>query len=507
MPGGTPPPPGEHGGSRGNARLRPALIWSFITTTGGSLIGALLQLGLVALLDPTSFGVMVLALIWVTLAIMLLTHGPTLAVIQQDNITDDHINTAFWVNLAISIGYAGVVAATAPLWAVYNHTPALPAVQWALIPSILLTGVVAVPDAVMRRRMMMRAVAVRTINGTIIGGLLGLACAFLHMGVWALVVQQLAMAVACTVLLWVAMPWRPTRPRWDRIRATWPDLRKTSLHSFGGALGNFVSMRVDGLIMGHYFVDAVVGLYRFDSRFAELAVDGTSRGLERVALPELAKYKQDPKILAERLGRLVHLGIVLALPALAILSAASQPLIDALGPKWVGGAPIMPWLCGMSAVGVVVNLLVPALQAADRPDIPAIFVWVSAILYTAAFVVTAILTGGDQPLHRLMIVVAVMLTVRLAVLVAMCFVMYGRVLRVSIRPTLRQSLPALVASAITVAAGWLTDSYVALGAAPVVRLLIVGTVATAVAGATMLTVDPVVRGWSTPLTRRLRGAH
>jgi hypothetical protein len=161
----------------------------------------------------------------------------------------------------------------------------------------------------------------------------------------------------------------------------------------------------------------------------------------------------------------------------------------------------------MSAVGVVVNLLVPALQAADRPDIPAIFVWISAVLYTAAFAVTAILTAGDEPLHRLIIVVAVMLVVRFAVLVAMCFVMYGRVLRVSIRPTLRQSLPALVASAITVAAGWLTDGYVALGAPPIVRLLIVGTVATAVAGAMMLTIDPVVRGWVVPLTRRLRGAH
>ena len=490
-------------GARSEQGFRPALVWSYVLTTGGSLVGAALQVGLVAILDPRSFGVMVLALLWVTLSIMLLTHGPSLAVIQQDGIDDDHINAAFWITTAGTVGYVIAVAAFAPLWAKLNHLPELTTVCWALLPCILLTGLTVVPDAVMRRRLQMRAIAARGLSSTLLGGLAGVGCAFAGLGVWSLVVQQLVAAAVFTVLLARATPWWPSRPDLGRIRRAWPDISRSSVQSLSGSLGNFVASRVDALLMGLFFTPVLIGLYRFAARFAEMAIDLTSRGLEQVALPELARYKADPAVLAERLGRMMHLGSVLAIPSLAVLAVAAHPFMLVFGGEWGPAATLMPALCAVSAVSVVANLLGPALQAVDRAEIPAAFTWISAAVYVAGFLITVAVTGSMNPMHRLVTVVAVLLVLRIAVTILMAYVTYRVVLRVSGRPMVRAAVPSVLAALAAVAVGSVVHRALGNAVPPIVGLIIVGGAATLAAGATLLAIDAQVRGWARRAHRAL----
>src|SRR5690349_25159612 len=120
--------------ARTDTRLTWALLWSYIFTTGGTVVTAMLQIGITAVLDPHSFGVMVLAMVWVTLGLTLLQHGPSMAVIQQDNITEEHANAAFWVTVTGTTLFTVVFAALAPLWARANHLPELVPVCLALTP-------------------------------------------------------------------------------------------------------------------------------------------------------------------------------------------------------------------------------------------------------------------------------------------------------------------------------------------------------------------------------------
>ncbi len=63
---------------------------------------------------------------------MLMQHGPAQAVIQREDVTDRHFDAAFWSTLTLASVFASVFAAIAPLWALWNGTPQLAYVCWAL---------------------------------------------------------------------------------------------------------------------------------------------------------------------------------------------------------------------------------------------------------------------------------------------------------------------------------------------------------------------------------------
>jgi PST family polysaccharide transporter len=87
VPAGVQAAPEPAGRIGRGTRFRPALLWSYILSTGTYAITALMTFILAAILGPHEFGVLWMAVVWVTLAQILLQHGPTMAVIQHEHIT------------------------------------------------------------------------------------------------------------------------------------------------------------------------------------------------------------------------------------------------------------------------------------------------------------------------------------------------------------------------------------------------------------------------------------
>ena len=79
----------------------------------------------------------------------------------------------------------------------------------ALTPMILLQGLTVVPEAIMRRNMTFRPLAIRTLIATVIGGVVGIWPGLAGYQAWALVAQQLVTGVVGAVVLWTVTDWRP----------------------------------------------------------------------------------------------------------------------------------------------------------------------------------------------------------------------------------------------------------------------------------------------------------
>lgn len=498
---GPPAPAARHqiaAVGRGH-KLSSALFWSYAVTTGGYAITALLTFVLAAILDPRQFGVLAIAMIWITLVQALLQHGPTMAVIQQEDITDDHVNAAFWSTMGGALLFAILVAATAPLWAAVNRLPELVPVSLGLTPIVLLQASSVIPEAVLRRRMQMRGIALRYLTSGLTGGVAGIACAIAGLGVWALVVQQVTSYALNTVMLWSVTPWRPRlRPIGKQLR----DIRRTSLQTLAGAVGNFAASRSDVLLMGAFFGPVVVGLYRFAARFAEMVVDLTARGLQQVSLPHLAGHGDDPQRLAERLRRLTHAAGVLAFPALGILAAVAHPLVLVIGDQWARAAMPLRVMCLVSAIGIINSLLGPALQAAQRPGLPAALAWITAAFTGTAIVFSARLSAGFGDVGRLLAVAFAALAGQVVLLVAQSYLTFRRVLRVSAWPTVAAGLPGLLAGLAALATTPLMHPVGPHN--PVLRFGVCACVAGTAAAVVLLGLDGEVRSWLGHLRRRLR---
>lgn len=501
-PGPVPEPEPEPAGTiaRGT-RFKLALLWSYVVSTGMYVNTALITFILAAILGPEEFGLLWMALVWITLGQILLQHGPTMAVIQQENITERHLDAAFWTTMIGAVIFTVLLAAAAPLWAAFTDLPELLPISLALCAIIPMYALNVIPEAVLRRQMRMKGIAIRYLAAGVISGVTAIACAVAGLGVWSLVVQQVGLTLIVTVTLWALIPWRP---RLRRFGQELRDIRGTSAKTLLGAAGDFVVSRADILLMGPIFGPVVVGLFRFAVRIPEMVIDLTARGLRNMALPDLARRADDPAALADRLARLVRIAAVLSIPGLGVVVAAAEPFVLFIGAQWADAAPPLRLLCIAAAVQIVSALFMPALQAAQRPGLPAMMTWVSAALMTGAILVAAQVTAGSGIMDQLLAVATALIGVHTVLALVTGYLVFGRVLRISALPTLLAVVPSLLAALGAAAAGWAVLRLVGDGPPVLVQLLLTGTVATLVAGGLVLALDGQARIWLGMAVRKVR---
>jgi PST family polysaccharide transporter len=441
-----------------------------------------------------------MAMVFITLGQSLLHHGPTMAVIQQDDITEEHFNAAFWSTLAGACAFAGFLVITAPVWSALNRLPELTPVTVALAPLVIVMALGVIPDAYFRRRMQMRGIALRVVSSNLAGGAVGIGCALAGFGVWSLVAQQLTAVTVYNIILWSITPWRP---RLRGIRQPMRDIRRTSVQTLTAAVGNFAASRSDVLLMGAFFGPVVVGLYRFAARFADMAVDLTGRGLQDVSLPHLARHSRDPDALAAEFGRIMHTAAVMSFPLLGILAAVAQPLVLVIGPQWDQAAEPLRVLCLVSAVGVVSALLSPAMQAAGRTGVTAMFTWATAAASAAGLSTAAWLSASAGVTAKLYAVAWAALSVQSATTLLMGYVLFHVILRVSARPLITAALPATLAGLAAAGSEVLMAAATKRTGLPqIIDLMLYGTAATLIAAATLFALDRRARALGKRVLRR-----
>jgi PST family polysaccharide transporter len=491
-PDDVPPvAPGPARIKRTDAKLGVALKWSYALTTGGNAVVALMTFVLAAILSPKEFGVVTLAMVWVALGLILLQHGPTLAVIQQDDITDDHLNAAFWSTLVGAAGFCALFAALTPLWAAANRLPELVPVCLALSPMVFIQALNVIPDAVLRRQMQMRGIAIRMLVANLIGGAAAIGVAVAGYGLWALIVQQLAWPTLYAVMLWSMIDWRPRRPRLAEIRGPLRDIRRTSVQTYSGAVGSYLSVRVDVVVMGLFFGPLVIGIYRFAARFAEMVMELAAGGMRLVSLPHLARHGQDKPALGRELSRLVHGTAVLAFPALGVVAGAAHPLVLAVGDQWADAAYPLRVLCLVSAVIMVSTLFGVALQAMQNAGTPALFTWITMGLAAVAVPISSVLSASGSTVTKLMYVAWAMLLVQAAVAVVLGWILFRR-LRIPPWRSLVVAAPAVASGVGAAVAGTLTYTTFDVHNR-FLELFVVGWAAVGVAGIILLALDGEVR--------------
>lgn len=245
--------------SSSGQRLGSAMGWAYAMDISSRVLGTAVTFILAALLGPEEFGLVALALVYVMFIDMLQRQGLSSAIVQRRSLDDDHLHSAFWMIATVSVTLTVGSVLLSGWWAGVNNTAQLqPVIIWlsALLP---VNGLIVVQEAILRRQMRFRPLAVRNTIASLVGGLLGIAAAFAGLGVWALVVQQLSMATTKLGVLWFVTDWRP-RLRFSRRHLK--DLLSFSTGSFLTSLGVFVNSRTDAMLVGIFFGPAPIGLYR-----------------------------------------------------------------------------------------------------------------------------------------------------------------------------------------------------------------------------------------------------
>ncbi len=334
----------------------------------GQGVGMALQIGttfvLARLLSPTDYGLQSMVFTVTAFFSLFKDAGLSVATVQRETLTDEHISTLFWINLVLGTALTILVAASGPFLAAFYKEPRL---LWLTVASasIFLFNSLSVQHKALLDRAMRFSTSVKIdILSATIGSVIAISMAALGGGYWSLICQNISLPIVGTAATWIAMPWLPGRPRWTA------ELR--SMVRFGGTvtLNGFVvyvAYNTEKILLGRFWGAAPLGIYTRAYQLATLPVQQLIGAVHTVAFSVLSRMQSE----AQRLQRayLQSLSMIVSLTIPVVISTAlfsNEIVLVMLGRKWMGAAVVLRLLSPTVLFFALINPFSWFLRATGR---------------------------------------------------------------------------------------------------------------------------------------------
>ena len=345
-----------------------SLIWKFLERIGTHGVQFVVAIVLARLLSPADFGLIALVTVFVTIANVFVQSGLNTALIQKKNADNLDFSTVFYSCLALAGVLYGGLFIGAPLIAKFYNN------QTALIPVIRVLGLMlplgalnSIQEAYVARNMMFKKLFYRSVGAIIPAGCIGIICAYMGAGIWALVAQQLSNSFLICVIMWFTVKWRPTLAfsfeRWKKLFSFgWKLLCSALLETCYNNLQN--------LIIGKMFSPASLGFYNRGDQFPKLIIANINSSIQSVLLPSLSTVQDDKVKLKSLTRRSIKTSSFVILPLMAGLAAVAKPLtLVILGEKWRPAVPFIQICCFVYAFWPIHTTNLSAINASGRSDV------------------------------------------------------------------------------------------------------------------------------------------
>ena len=181
------------------------VLWTVVQKWSMRIGGFLTVAILTRLLNPHDFGVVAVALTLLPVLYLLSDFGFATYVVQAKEVDERLLSTAFWYSAGSGVVLAAALGFLAGPVGHLLDIDGLSAVLWGCAPVVIFVTFSSVPQALLKRRMAFRALALQAVAAAAIGQIAAIALAIAGKGVWALVGQ-----------LVVSEPSPPSASAWRR---------------------------------------------------------------------------------------------------------------------------------------------------------------------------------------------------------------------------------------------------------------------------------------------------
>ncbi|WP_242904266.1 lipopolysaccharide biosynthesis protein [Actinomadura terrae] len=332
-----------------------ALGWSLVNTAVGRLGTLAIGIALARLLGPSEFGVFAVAMVALLAVLSFHELGVSLAIVRWPGDPREIAPTVATISVASSVLIYAACFAGAPAFATAMGAPAASGVIRLLTLSVVVSGIVAVPAALLQRgfRQDRKMLADQANNWG--GAIVSIALAASGTGAMSLAVGRLAGSAASAVLLVWASP-EPLRFGFDRDRAR--ALLRFGLPLAGSSIVVFAVATVDQVVVGHVLGATALGFYVLAFNLSQWPVTMFSQPVRSVAPAAFARLQHDPPALRGAFLSTAGLLAGLTLPVCLLLAGAAQPLIRLVyGADWGPAADALLWLAILGGLRIMFELM------------------------------------------------------------------------------------------------------------------------------------------------------
>ncbi|WP_324260608.1 lipopolysaccharide biosynthesis protein [Altererythrobacter sp. H2] len=345
-------------------KVRSAVIWRSGSQIVAQAIAWLSTFLVIRLLAPEDYGLFAMTQVMLVFLNTMNGYGIASALIREQDVSDHRLRQALGLLLMLNGALGAIQFLAAPLVASYFAQPMVADLLRVQAVMYLLTPWLALPHAMLSRKMDFRRPAQIRLLASLAGAGTALACALGGAGVWTLVAAPMALFLTEAVGMTIAAR-APLRPNFDFTGLG-------GIAGFGGLMTAtqffwFVQSQADVIIAGRVLDVRSLGIYTTGLFLAQLLATKFVPPVNEVAY---AAYARMQGAGGEALLATVRLVLLVALPAYAGMAVIADPLVLVLlGKQWTGIAAILPILSLAMAMLTLQILFAPATNALGKPGI------------------------------------------------------------------------------------------------------------------------------------------
>lgn len=345
------------------------LKWTSLST----FITTVLQLGqllvLARLLTVVEFGLMAIVTIIISLIRSFADLGVTAAIIHFQTTSTKQISTLYWLNLATGVVLYFLLLLANPVVYIFYPEPGLTELLNVVAISLIIAPIGSLFQTLLQKEMSFNILAKQEIAATSAATLTTIVMAYLGYGVWSLVMGQLLNISLKTLLLVVHSIGKYKISLYFNLQ----DVRKYinfGVYQMGERGINFLSERIDQLVIGSVLGSGALGLYNFAYNLISQPVTLINPILMKVGFPYFAKLQGNKPELKKAYLRILWVLMIINTPLLLGLGAAAREIIPVVfDPKWLDSVVYIQILVFVSILRTSANPAGGLILAMGRADL------------------------------------------------------------------------------------------------------------------------------------------
>ena len=342
------------------------LFWRFAERSGAQIVSFIVSIVLARILVPEDYGTIALVTVFTAILQVFVDSGLGTALIQKKDADDLDFSSVFYFNFCVCIIlYVGMFIA-APYIALFYEDRNLTSVVRVLSFTLVISGVKGIQQAYVSRNLLFKRFFFSTIGGTIFSAFLGIGMAYIGLGVWALVAQQLSNAAIDTLILWITVKWHPKRMfSWKRLKS----LLTLGWKLLVSALLDTVYNNLRNLIIGKFYTSTDLAFYNQGDKFPKIVVTNINTSIDSVLLPTMSNVQDDRERVKQMTRRAIKTSTYVMAPLMMGLAFCAEPIVKlVLTDKWLPCVPFLRIFCITYMFWPVHTANLNAINAMGRSD-------------------------------------------------------------------------------------------------------------------------------------------
>jgi PST family polysaccharide transporter len=293
---------------------------------------------LARLLTPRDFGLVAMVTTVTSFLRVFKDAGLSIATVQRERVTHAQVSNLFWINVAVSALCTLIIAAAAPVVGRFYHNSRVVNITLLLSITFLISGLTVQHQALLKRQMRFKALALIEVGSMAAGVLVAITMALLGYSYWSLVSSSIFTEIAGLFLTLSVSHWRP---RWPSKGTGVRPMVSFGAHRTAGDFIMSLSRGCDNLLIGRFYGSAAVGLYSRASALLIRPIELFLSPINAVFVPALSRLQSQPTRYRSTFLCLYEAIALSGLFFTGLLLAVSRPLtLVLLGPKWEQAAVI-----------------------------------------------------------------------------------------------------------------------------------------------------------------------